>query len=105
MAVTEMTMGVTTVSLTTEDLQALRFTPRELRLISEQFGRSLSAILDDEQSDDKFVMFAWLKLRRDGHDLDRDAMDDVLISFEVGKPDPTNGQQQTILPSSAAIGA
>lgn len=75
-----------------------RFTPRELRLIKEQTGHSLSELLSDEHSDDKFVVFGWLKLRRMGFDLEWPEMDDIVLSLDMGDPppaDPTNGQRPT----------
>lgn len=94
------------VELTTSDVAKPRFTPRELRLIKEQVGRSFTQVMSDEESDDRFVVFAWLKLRRDGHELDWSDMDDVVITIS-GEPavDPTNGQPARTSPPSAATGA
>lgn len=94
----------TEVIVTADDLKNPRFTPRELKLIHEQWGRSFSAIVSDDSSDDKLVVFAWLKLHRDGHAVTREDIDDVLIRFEIDTPDPTNGRPPTISPSSAATG-
>ena len=40
-------------------------------------------MLADEDSDDKFVIFGWLKLRRMGYEVDWDAMDDIVLSFDM----------------------
>lgn len=103
MAVPELALEV---ELTTSDVAKPRFTPRELRLIKEQVGRSFTQVMSDEESDDRFVVFAWLKLRRNGHGLDWDDMDDVVITIS-GEPDvdPTNGQPAKTSPRSAATGA
>jgi hypothetical protein len=99
-------IAVREVELTTGDVARPRFTPRELRLIKEQVGRSFTQVMSDEESDDRFVVFAWLKLRRDGHQLDWSDMDDVLITISSDQPpDPTNGQPATTSPRSAATGA
>jgi hypothetical protein len=84
-----------------------RFTPRELRLIREHAGVSLSEMLADEKSDEKFVVFGWLKLRRMGYEVDWEAMDDIVLSFDMGDApvDPTSGRPPTTLPSSAGTGA
>jgi hypothetical protein len=95
----------TEVVLSTTEVSKPRFTPRELRLIREQTGRSFTQIMADDDSDDRFVVFAWLKLRRDGHDLEWADLDDVVISLTTAEPDPTNGRPPTISPPSAATGA
>jgi hypothetical protein len=84
-----------------------RFTPRELRLIREHTGASLSKLLADEDSDDKFVIFGWLKLRRMGYEVDWADMEDIVLSFDMtDQPvDPTSGRPPTISPSSAGTGA
>ena len=53
------------VTLHKAEIANPRFTPRELRLIKEQTGATLSTLLGDETGDDKFVVFGWLKLRPD----------------------------------------
>ena len=58
------------VTLRQDELAAPRFTPRELRIIKEQLGRSFMQLIQDEGDDEKFAVMAWLKLRREGHDLD-----------------------------------
>jgi hypothetical protein len=93
------------VTLRTSEVASPRFTPRELRLIRAQTGRTFSQVMGDEDSDDKFIVFAWLKLRRDGHQIEWDEMDDVVISLTSDEPDPTNGRPGTTSPSSAATGA
>lgn len=104
MAASPMT-GVLEVELTTSEVARPRFTPRELRLIKEQLGRSFTQVMGDEESDDRFVVFAWLKLRRDGHDVDWADMDDVLISLSGETPDPMNGQPASSSLPSVATGA
>jgi hypothetical protein len=90
------------IELDVRDLN-MRFTPRELRLIREQTGRSYSQIMADETSDDRFTVAAWLKTRRDGHDIALADMDDVLISItNTGELDPTTAPPGAILPSSVA---
>jgi hypothetical protein len=93
------------VVLSTAEVANPRFTPRELREIKEQTGRSFTQIMSDEESDEKFVVFAWLRLRRDGHQIEWADLDDVVISLTTGEPDPTNGRPPTTSPRSAATGA
>jgi len=95
------------VTLTKAKIQNPRFTPRELRLIREYTGHSLTDLLGDEHGDDKFTVFGWLKLRRLGIDVDWSDMDDIVLSFDMNDPvpDPTNGRPVTTLPSSAATSA
>jgi hypothetical protein len=92
------------VTLTKAEIQNPRFTPRELRLIREYTGKSLTDLLGDEHGDDKFTVFGWLKLRRLGVELAWEEMDDVVLSFDMNDPvpDPTNGRPATTSPSSAA---
>jgi hypothetical protein len=92
------------VVLTKAEIANPRFTPRELRLIREYTGHSMSELLADEHSDDKFVVFGWLKLRRQGYTVDWESMDDIVLSFDMDEAvvDPTNGRPPTISPSSAA---
>ena len=97
-----------TVTLLKDDMATVKFTPRELRVIKEQTGRSLGEVMADETSDDKFVVLAWMKLRRTGSPLDWDEMDDVLIELKPGDEqpvDPTNAEPSTSSPASAATGA
>jgi hypothetical protein len=97
--------GVLEVELTTSEVARPRFTPRELRLIKEQLGRSFTQVMSDEQSDDRFIVFAWLKLRRDGHPIEWEDMDDVLISLSGEPADPSNGQPASSSLPSVATGA
>ena len=86
------------VTLHKAEIANPRFTPRELRLIKEQTGATLSTLLGDESGDEKFVVFGWLKLRREGHELDLADMDDVVLSFDFAGDvvaDPTSGQLPT----------
>jgi hypothetical protein len=92
------------VVLRQDEVSAPRFTPRELHLIKEHLGRSFTQILTDDDTDDKFVVMAWLKLRRDGYDLGWDEMDDVVITIGGQPADPTSAPVSTTLPRSAATG-
>jgi hypothetical protein len=77
-------------------------------MLKEQFGRSLGQILGDEESDDKFAALAWIKLRRQGFDVDLADLDDVVITIrpsEVEKLDPSSGGSSTGSPPSAGTGA
>lgn len=104
MTVLDAATMVREVAITGDDLRSPRFTPRELALIREQFGRSFSAIVADDESDDRFTVLAWLKLHRDHPDLTRDDIQDVVIRFEIDAPDPTNARPATISPRSAGTG-
>lgn len=104
MADTALTLPAEVV-LSTAEVSNPRFTPRELRLIHEQTGRTFTQIMSDEESDEKFVVFAWLRLRRDGHQLDWADLDDVVISLTTSQADPTNGRPDKTSPPSAATGA
>ena len=66
------------------------FTPRELDMIKEQTGRAYTAIINDDDSDERMIVTAWLKLRRDGHDVSFDDMRDVVIELKSAAPDPTD---------------
>ena len=92
------------VELRQEEVQTPRFTPRELRMIQEHTGRSFSQIVTDEDSDEKFVLVAWLKLRRDGYQVGWDDMDDIVIQIG-GSANPTTEQPATTSPPSATTGA
>ena len=93
------------VTLRQDELAAPRFTPRELRIIKEQLGRSFMQLVQDDGDDEKFAVMAWLKLRREGYDLDYTDMDDVVITIGGTSLDPTNEQPDTTSPHSAASGA
>ena len=96
------------VELYQEDITRPRFTPRELDTVKDALGRSFTQILTDEESDDKFTVLAWLKLRRDGFTVDWEAMRDVLISMyadlSATDANPTNVKPPTLSPPSAATG-
>ena len=93
------------ITLYREDLQSPRFTPRELRTIKEVTGGSFAQVLQNDDSDDRFVVFAWLKLRREGYDVEWSAMDDVVIEVKVGSSlDPTSDELSERSPASAATG-
>ena len=92
------------VKLTPQD-QNVRFTPRELATIKESYGRSLSQLVSDDESDEKLVVLAWLKLRREGVDLSLDDMLDIVVSLEGAETvDPTSGGTSTTSPPSAGSG-
>lgn len=91
------------VVLRQDELAAPRFTPRELRMIKEHTGRAFTQVIADEDSDDKFTILAWLKLRRDGFDLTFTDMDDIVITIG-GTPDPTSVSLSTTSPLSASSG-
>ena len=96
------------VDLLKEDLQSPRFTGRELVMIKTHFGRSMSEVIADDASDEKFLVLAWLKLRRLGYDLEPGAMDDVVITpritDETAMPDPTSNGASTTSPPSVTSG-
>jgi hypothetical protein len=95
------------VQLTRDDLGSPRFTPRELRMIKEAFGHSFWEVMQDDESDDKFVMLAWLKLRREGYTFDVADLDDTVIQVSAGEQtpvDPTSGDTSRDSPPSAATG-
>ena len=92
------------VTLAADELR-VAFTPRELAAIRQHYGRPWSAVMQDEDSDDKFVVLGWLKLRRDGVELPVDAMSDVVIELDVAMvADPTSVAPPTISPPSATSG-
>ena len=94
----------TEVELRISRSQNPRFTPRELRTIGEHYGRSFAAIVGDD-ADEKFAILAWLQLRRDGHDLTLDDMDDIVIHVVVDVAvDPTSGMPLSTSPPSATSG-
>lgn len=101
------------VILNRAEISSPRFTPRELRLIKAQTGSTLSSLLGDDASDEKFVVFGWLKLRRMGHELDLADMDDVILCFDldaddagaVAPADPTGNGNSTGSSISADGGA
>jgi hypothetical protein len=82
-----------------------QFTPRELDMIRDQTGRSYSQIVGDDDSDDRLVVTAWLKLRRDGHQVTLEQMKDVLIELSGGDADPTSSEPSTSSSTSAGSGA
>ena len=94
------------VVLYLDDVQSPRFTPRELDAVRASLGRSFGQILADQDTDDKFAVLAWLKLRRSGSDIDFDGMRDVVIELhpEAESADPTKAVPPTISPPSATTG-
>jgi hypothetical protein len=83
----------------------LKFTPRELKLVKAAYGRSLIQILQDDESDDRFTVVAWLRLRRNGREVELADMDDVLIDLEQpDAPDPTTPPLSPTSPSSVFSG-
>ena len=66
----------------------VKFTPRELRMIREFYGRSFTQIVSDDDTDEKFSVFAWLKLRRAGYDVHTSShLGDALILMRVTRFD------------------
>jgi len=83
-----------------------RFTPRELETIKAETGRSLMQLISDDESDEKFRVLAWLKLRRSSHPLEWDEMRDVIIGLdEKAEPvDPLNEPPSSGSPPSVSSG-
>ena len=77
-----------------------RFTPRELEMIKDRFGRSMTELTQDD-TDDKLVVLAFLKLRRQGLQVGFDDLTDVVIVLRGNNSeDPTNaGPTETSPPS------
>jgi hypothetical protein len=73
-------------------------------MVRETFGRSWSSITADEADDEKFVVSAWLMLRRDGYEVALDDMDDVVIRIAIEEPDPTRPELSESSPHSADSG-
>lgn len=96
-----------TVRLYREDLTQIGFTGRELAAIKQHTGHTLSELLGDEHSDDKFIVLAWLKLRREGRSIEWDAMLDVVVDFQPTESiaDPTKPESSGTSPPSATTGA
>ena len=92
------------VTLDVVEAMSPRFTPRELRAIKDQLGRSFSEVIADDDGDEKYVVLAWLKLRRDGYDITLADMDDVVVSLSNSAVDPTTVLRDTISQRSAATG-
>jgi hypothetical protein len=100
---TQITRALPTEIVVRADDLEVAFTPRELRMIREQTGRSWSQIVTDEESDDKFTAMAWLRLRREGHQLTLEEMDDVVIRIKAAEPpDPTSSGRSATSPNSAS---
>ena len=106
MADTNGAVAVLPAEVTLDVVEAMtpRFTPRELRIIKEQLGRSFSEVLSDDEGDEKYVVLAWLKLRRDGYDVTLEQMDDIVVSLSNSAVDPTTVLRDTISQRSAASG-
>lgn len=84
---------------------APRFTPRELEMIKAEYGVSFSQIIQDDDSDAKYPVLAWLKLRRQGYDITLDEMQDIVISIVADvEEDPTKPQPSNGSPPSAGSG-
>jgi len=83
----------------------LRFTPRELRIIREQTGSTLTELMQEEM----LTLTAWLKLRRSGWpDVRWSDLDDIDLEFvasEKDAADPLADQPSTTSPHSAGTGA
>lgn len=93
------------VQLRADELE-IGFTPRELRTIKEATGRAWSQILGDPSDDtDKFKIFAWLRLRRDGYThATLEDMEDVVIRLTMEPQNPTTGEPAKSLPPFASTG-
>lgn len=91
------------VILRADELE-VAFTPRELRMVKDTLGRSWSQITGDETTDEKFVVQAWLKLRREGYEVELGALDDVVIRVDVSEVDPTSAELSMSSPPSAGSG-
>lgn len=96
MADTITTVTPDEVRLVKADLSP-RFTPRELATIKARYGRSMTALMQDDLSDDRLIVVAWLRLRREGRDVELDDMDDVIIGLPTeleaaAAMDPTNAK-------------
>ena len=100
-------VGVDVVRLYKEDLTQIGFTGRELAQIKQHTGKSLSTLLADEDGDDKFIVLAWLKLRREGRPVEWDDMLDIVVDFQPteARVDPTNAAPSTPSPPSVTSGA
>jgi hypothetical protein len=95
------------VRLYKEDLVQIGFTGRELAAIKQHTGHSLSELLSDEATDDKFIVLAWLKLRRDGQNVSWEDMLDVVVDFQPTESlvDPQNAASFATSPPSVTSGA
>lgn len=95
----------TEIVLRAEEME-VGFTPRELRMVRDALGRSWSQIVADLESDDKFLVFAWLRLRRDGYDVGLEAVDDIVIRITTDEapPDPTSVEPSRTSPASVTSG-
>jgi hypothetical protein len=92
------------VTLNTDDSR-IGFTPRELDLIKERFGQTLTQIIaDPELGDEKLLALAWLKLRRDGHAVTWDDMREIVVWMGDEPPDPTSVPPPATSPASVASG-
>ena len=90
------------VTLGTDEIA---FTPRELKLIRKASGRSWTQIMADEDDDEKFTVLAWLKLRREGFELEYTEMEDVVIKISgEEQANPTSEKRPTSWPSSVGDG-
>jgi hypothetical protein len=93
------------VTLRVEEMTSPRFTPRELRLVKEHTGRAFTALVADDESDEKLTVLAWLKLRRDGFLGTLADLDDTVITLETGaSEDPTSEPAPTPSPPFAGTG-
>jgi len=86
------------VTLYQDDFARPKFTPRELEQIKDALGRSFTEIVADETSDDRLIVFAFLKLRRQGYAIEVGDFKDVLVEVAGGdrEPvDPSSGEPST----------
>ena len=88
------------VPLYRDDITAPRFTPRELRIVRDGFGKSLTELLVDEASDEKYTALAFLKLRRDYPGMTLDDIDDMVIAIRFTEGMPLDPQTGLLVPTS-----
>ena len=70
----------------------LRMSPNEMDELKRATGRTLTALLSDEEHDsDRYRVMVWIRLRRDGFTPRWEDVGRVEIEFgEEPEPDPTN---------------
>lgn len=98
------------IQLWREDVSSASFTPRQLRMVRETFGRAYAEVMADEASDDRLRLLGWLKLQEDVGPFPIELMDDVRIKLPpvgadgkaMGRPDPFDAASST--PSSDSAG-
>lgn len=77
-------------SVTFSPTEGMRFSPNDIRALKAQTGKTLTELTSEGADDaDRMQTMAWLRLRRQGHDVAWDRVGDTEIVFEAEKPDPT----------------